>query len=631
MVDLPTGTVTFLFTDLEGSTRRWEQQPDAMQAALARHDVILRDAMGSHRGLVFSEMGDGIAAAFASASDAVAAAIEAQLGLGAEEWGEIGDLQARMGLHASVVELRADGQYVNQPLNRCARLMAVAHGGQLVVSETVESLVRGALPPEVGLVDLGVHRLRDLDRPIGVFQATHPGLRREFPPLRSLDVLPGNLPEVRTPLVGRQREVREVAGLLESDRLVTLTGVGGVGKTRLALQVAAEVLDRFPDGVWLVGLAPIRDSALVPDTIAAAVGVRDQPGRSLVEVLCEALEHRCLLLVLDNCEHVISAVAQIADRLLDSCSELRLLATSREALGVAGEYRWPTPSLAVAGATVRDLGALVEVEAVQLFVERAQAVRREFAVNTDNAAAVAEICERLDGIPLAIELAAARVSVLGPHDILARLDERFRLLTGGSRTALERHQTLRAAIEWSYALLDEGERELFRRSTIFSGGFDLAAAEAVATGDDVDLAAVLDLLSGLIAKSMIIADVSGILTRYRILETLREYGRDRLIDSSESDTVRTRHARYYVNLAEGLFEEWGRPDSSEWRITLDCVEGRTRIVQSFHVLRAPAALARLYSIVVPAHRDRTTSLADDLRRLGEIAAADRQSTIHARC
>jgi predicted ATPase len=442
--------------------------------------------------------------------------------------------------------------------------MAVAHSGQVLCSQATADLVRDSLAPPVTLLDLGEHRLRDLSRPEHVFQVCARGLESEFGPLASLDAFPGNLPVVRTPLVGRHREVREVSGLLESDRLVTLTGVGGVGKTRLALQVAAEVLDRFPQGVWLVSLAPIRDPALVPDAVAAAVGVRDQPGRSLVEVLCDALEHRQLLLVLDNCEHVIGVVAQVADRLLDRCGDLRLLTTSREALGIDGEYRWPTPSLPVAGTAVRDPTELVGVEAVQLFVERARAVRRDFSVTSENGAAVAEICDRLDGIPLAIQLAAARVSVLAPQDILRRLDQRFRLLTGGSRTALERHQTMRAAIEWSYALLDEAEQQLFRRLSIFSGGFDLAAAEAVATGDAVEPTALLDLLSGLIAKSMILAAMSGASTRYRILETLREFGRDRLVDSGEADAVRTRHARYYVDLTELRFNEMvraQRPDA----------------------------------------------------------------------
>jgi predicted ATPase/class 3 adenylate cyclase len=554
LADLPTGTVTFLFTDLERSTRLWEEQPDAMRAALARHDDLLTQGVESEGGHVVKSTGDGLHAVFGTAEAAVGAALACQLALTSERWGTTGPLRVRMGLHTGAAEQRG-GDYFGPALNRAARLMAVAHPGQVLCSQATADLVRDSLPPTAALIDLGEHRLRDLSRPEHVFQVGVPGLASEFGPLRSVDAFPGNLPVTRTSLVGRQREVTELVSLLQSDRLITLTGVGGVGKTRLALQVAAEVLDRFPQGAWLVGLAPLRDPELVPDAVAAVVGVRDQPGRPLIDVLCEALTERRLLLVLDNCEHVVGAVAQIADRLLDRCPELRLLATSREALGIDGEYRWPTPSLPTAGRAARDPAALVGVESVQLFVERARAVRRDFEVSTENAAAVSEICERLDGIPLAIELAAARVGVLAPQDLLRRLDQRFRLLTGGSRTALERHQTLRAAIEWSYALLDDAEQELFRRLSIFSGGFELAAAEAVTTGDAVAQSAVLDLVSGLVAKSMIIADPSRTSTRFRILETLREFGRDRLIDSGESDAVRTRHARYYVNFSEAIYEE----------------------------------------------------------------------------
>jgi predicted ATPase/class 3 adenylate cyclase len=562
VAELPTGTVTFLFTDLESSTRLWEEQPEAMRAALARHDLILTESVEAQEGKVVKGTGDGLHAVFGTAEGAVEAAVACQLALSGERWGVTGPLRVRMGLHTGAAEQRG-GDYFGPVLNRAARLMAVAHSGQVLCSQATADLVRDSLAPAVTLLDLGEHRLRDLSRPENVFQVCARGLESEFGPLASLDAFPGNLPVVRTPLVGRHREVGEVSDLLASDRLVTLTGVGGVGKTRLALQVAAEVLDRFPQGVWLVSLAPIRDPGLVPDAVAAAVGIRDQPGRSLIEVLCDALEHRQLLLVLDNCEHVIGAVAQVADQLLDRCSDVRLLATSREALGIDGEYRWPTPSLSVAGRAVREARELVGVEAVQLFVERARAVRRDFAVTSENAAAVAEICDRLDGIPLAIQLAAARVSVLAPQDILRRLDQRFRLLTGGSRTALERHQTMRAAIEWSYALLDETEQQLFQRLSIFSGGFDLGAAEAVATGDAVDQPAVLDLLSGLIAKSMILADLSGASTRYRILETLREFGRDRLVDSGEADGVRTRHARHYVDLAEARYNEMVQDRTSD--------------------------------------------------------------------
>ena len=347
MQELPTGTVTFLFTDLETSTRLWEELPDAMGVALARHDDILRSAIESHRGVVYSEMGDGMAAVFASAGDAVAAALETQRALVDADWGELGALRARMGLHADEGRFRAPGQYVNRPLNRCARLMAVAHGGQVVVSEAVEHLVRDLLPPDARLVDLGEHRLRDLARPMHVFQLAHPALPDEFPPLRSLDAFPGNLPIERTTLVGRTRERAKISELLEQRRLVTLTGVGGVGKTRLALHVAAETLDRFPDGAWLVPLATIREPDLVPSTVAGVLGIPEQPGRDATAVLVDAIGAQELLLVIDNCEHLLDASARLADALLGGCVNLRVLATSREALGVEGEQSWPTPSLAL--------------------------------------------------------------------------------------------------------------------------------------------------------------------------------------------------------------------------------------------------------------------------------------------
>ena len=330
MVELPTGTVTFLFTDLEGSTRLWEEHPEAMRAALARHDEILRGAIEQHGGVVFSEMGDGMAAAFASAGDALAAVLDAQLGLGSFEWGETGPLRARMGLHTGEGDLRPDGQYVNQPLNRCARLMAIAHGGQVVVSESVESLVRGALPADVGLVPLGEHRLRDLTRAIGVFQVTHPGLVREFPPLRSLDVLPGNLPVQMTSFVGREQELARVVAELGDARVVTLTGVGGVGKTRLALEVAAEVVPQYRDGAWLTELAGVRDPEAVPDALVSMFGLQVSGGSSATTTLVEFLRGKELLLVVDNCEHLLRAVAGLVDEVVRGCPGVRVLVTSRE-------------------------------------------------------------------------------------------------------------------------------------------------------------------------------------------------------------------------------------------------------------------------------------------------------------
>jgi predicted ATPase/class 3 adenylate cyclase len=558
MPDLPTGTVTFLFTDLESSTRLWEDERETMAAAVARHDALLRDAVESHAGHVIKGTGDGLHAVFATADAGVGAAVSGQRALAAEPWGPVDALRVRMGLHTGVAEQRG-GDYFGPVLNRAARLMAVAHGGQVVISGATAALVGDDLSEGVGLVDLGEHRLRDLARPMHVFQVVHPSLPRDFPPLQSLDALPGNLPVQRTMLIGRERDVEQLVTLVGTERLVTLTGVGGVGKTRLALQVAAESLDESPDGVWLVPLATVSDPALVPAAAVGVLGLTERPGRSATDALCDALRSKSSLFVLDNCEHVIDAVAALADVLLDACPGLRLLATSREPLGVAGEQVRRTASLAVPEPTATT-DAMRQSSAVRLFADRTHAVRPEFDLDDDQTATVRQICARLDGIPLAIELAAARVSVMTPTDVLARLDERFLVLTGGSRTALERHQTLRAAVDWSYSLLADGERTIFARLSVFAGGFDLEAAEAVAGGDGVDAAAVLDGLTSLVAKSMVQVDESGASARYGMLETLRQYARDRLAESGEAPRIRTRHAMYFLGFMRDLSRELASKD-----------------------------------------------------------------------
>jgi predicted ATPase/class 3 adenylate cyclase len=560
MAELPTGTVTFLFTDLEKSTRLWEEHTEAMHDALARHDALLREAVEEHGGHVVKTTGDGMHAAFPTAEAAVEAAVGAQLALGRQRWGDVGPLRVRMGLHTGVAEQRA-GDYFGPVLNRTARLAEVAHPGQVVCSRATTDLVRDSLPAPIGVTELGLHRLRDLSRPEVVFQIAHPDLPADFPALRTLDSFPGNLPTERTPLIGRTTELARLARLLERHRLVTITGVGGVGKTRLALQLAADVVDRFSDGAWLVALASIRDPTLVPGTVAEALGVPERPPRTLIDVLCDAIGSRQLLLLLDNCEHLLDPTARLADVLLDACSHLRVIATSREALGVEGEQSAPTPSLALPAADVpASLEEIAEADAVALFVDRARAVWPEFEVSADNASAIAAICRRLDGIPLAIELAAARVSALGPQDILERIDQRFLLLTGGSRTALERHQTLQAAVDWSYDLLDDTERRLFIRLSVFAGGFTLEAARAVTADENTNDVEVLDLLSGLVAKSMVIADRSGSSVRYHLLETLRQYGRERLAGEGDVEATRDRHARYYLELEDTLIDRFFSPD-----------------------------------------------------------------------
>ncbi|HXY91420.1 MAG TPA: adenylate/guanylate cyclase domain-containing protein, partial [Acidimicrobiia bacterium] len=436
MIDLPTGTVTFLFTDLEGSSRLWEEHPDAMHEALARHDAILRDAIESHHGHVVKTTGDGFHAVFVTASDAVGASVDAQLGLAAESWGATGPLRMRMGVHSGLAELR-DGDYYGTAVNRAARLMGAAHGGQIVVSLVTEELIRDGA---IELVDLGEHVLRDLARPERVFQVAHPGLEREFARLATMDAFPGNLPVQLTSFVGRDLELAAVAKVLEESRLVTLTGVGGVGKTRLALQVAAEVLPRFADGAWLCELATASDEVLLFQVVADALGVLQREGLSMADSVVEFLRDRDLLVVLDNCEHLLADAAWLASEVLQRCPRLRILATSREGLGVIGEQLVALASLPVPRSG-GDVEVLAAADSVQLFVDRAAAARSGFALTPGNVVAVAEICRRLDGIPLAIELAAARVTTMSPAEIAGHLDERFRLLAGGRRRGVERHQT----------------------------------------------------------------------------------------------------------------------------------------------------------------------------------------------
>ena len=562
MGELPTGTVTFLFTDLEGSTRLWEQHPEAMKGAVARHDAVLSQVVADYRGHVVKSTGDGLHAVFATAEDCVVAAVAGQRALTAESWGPIGAMRVRMGLHTGVAEQRG-GDYFGPVLNRAARVMGVAHPGQVLCSQTTADLVRDCLPAPIGLVELGRHRLRDLTRPEVIYQLTHPELPGEFARLRSLDAFPGNLPIQRTALIGRSGELQRLGGLLEQHRLLTLTGVGGVGKTRLALQLAADTLDRFPDGAWLVELASIRDPTLVASAVATALDISERPGRPWTDTLCDAIGLRALLVVLDNCEHLLDASARLGDALLDACPALRIVATSREAVGIEGEQSWPTPSLGLPPAEISEsLDDLTSANSVELFVERAHAVRPDFELSSANAAAVASLCRRLDGIPLAIELAAARVAALGPQDILERIDQRFLLLTGGSRTALERHQTLQAAVDWSYEMLSDDERALFERLSVFAGGFTLEAACAVAAEQGSSEIEVLDRLGSLVAKSMVIAEGSGASVRYRVLETLRQYGRDRLAASGDPAAVRDRHARYFLEFAEAWRSVFLSPDQA---------------------------------------------------------------------
>jgi predicted ATPase/class 3 adenylate cyclase len=574
MNDLPTGTVTFLFTDLEGSTRLWEQHPPAMREAVARHDALLRQAIAGHAGTVFKTGGDAFFAVFHRATDAVAAALEGQLALAAEKWRTV-HLRARMAVHTGDAEPR-EGDYFGPTLNRTARLLAAGHGGQTLLSLATATLVRDALPPEGALRDLGSHRLKDLQQPERVFELRHPGLHADFPPLRSLDALAHNLPLQATSFIGRDREIAELRRLIRERRLLTLTGPGGSGKTRLALQLAAEVVDDFRDGVWLVELESLSDPSLVPQAVASHLGVREDPARRLTETLTEVLKPRRLLILLDNCEHLLEASANLAAALARSCPEITILATSREPLGSPGERTWPVAPLPVpdlahlTGGAAERVSELENYDAVRLFLDRVQLSKPEFTITSDNAAAVARICHRLDGIPLAIELAARRVKVLSPEEVASRLDDRFRLLTGGSRTAMPRHQTLRAAIDWSYSLLGGSERTLLRRLAVFAGEWSLPAAEGVGGGDGLPTDEVLDLHSQLVDKSLVmVAGELGGETRYRLLATIHQYAHDRLVEARETDATRDRHRDWFLKLGEQAEVALRGSEQAVWLDRLD--------------------------------------------------------------
>lgn len=545
---------TFLFTDVEGSTRLWEAHPAAMADALVRHDRLCRAAVESRGGLVVKMTGDGLHAVFADAAVAVAAALDLQRGMAAIEHACGFAFRMRCGLHAGTAQSR-DDDYFGVAVNRAARIMSAAHGGQVLLSQAVADAGNGRLPEGAGLLHLGRVRLRDLAGAEDLWQLTHADLARTFPPLRSLDATPNNLPQQATSFVGREQAMAEVEALLERARLVTLTGAGGCGKTRLALQVVAGLLERFEDGVWLVDLAPLARPAMVAQAVAEVLGVREEPERPLQRTLTAHLAGRNALVLLDNAEHLVATCAELADALLRECPHLVLVATSREALGVAGEVTYRVPSLTMPDLAVGTPEAIVSSEAGRLFVERAQAHAPRFAVTAANAPAVASICLRLDGIPLALELAAARLRALTVDEVNRRLDQRFRLLTGGARTALPRQQTLRALIDWSYDLLSGDEQALLRRVSVFAGGWTLAAVEDVCAGDGVDAANVLDLSASLADKSLVVADEHGGAMRYRLLETVRQYARDRLLEHGDGARWRDRHLAHFVAFAEACEPE----------------------------------------------------------------------------
>jgi predicted ATPase/class 3 adenylate cyclase len=553
----PTGTVTFLLTDIEGSTHLWEQHPEAMAAALARHDALAAALIQTHGGTLVKHRGEGdsLFAVFARVGDAVAAAAELQRALGAEAWPNTIPLRVRIALHTGDALLR-DGDYFGPAVNRCARLRAAAHGGQVLLSAATQELVREQLPEGVHLRDLGECRLRDLTRPEQVFQLLAPYLPGDFPSLRTLDARPNNLPLQPTPLLGRERETAAVQGLLRrlDLRLVTLTGPGGTGKTRLGLQVAANLLDDFPDGVFFVDLAPIRDPDLVLSTIAQVLGVQESGGQPLLEALKAYLREKQILLLLDNFEQVIAAAPTVGE-LLSTCRGLKVLVTSREALRLRGEQEFPVPPLPVPDPKhLPPVEALCDYASVALFVQRAASARPDFGLTPENAAAVAEICQRLDGLPLAIELAAARVKLFGAEALLARLGSRLKVLTGGARDLPARQQTLRNTITWSYDLLEANEQRLFRRLSVFGGGWTVDAVEAVCNAEG-DLG--LDVLDGIVSLAersllqQLGEDAEGE-PRFAMLETLREFGLECLESSGEAQAIRQRHANFFLVTGDSL-------------------------------------------------------------------------------
>ncbi|HET9877152.1 MAG TPA: adenylate/guanylate cyclase domain-containing protein, partial [Mycobacterium sp.] len=531
--ELPTGTVTLLLADVEGSTRLWETQPEEMTAALARLNDTVSEVLAAHDGVRPVEQGEGdsFVTAFARASDAVACALDLQRA-------PLAPIRIRVGIHTGEVQLRDEGNYAGPAINRTARIRDLAHGGQTVLSSATEAMVIDRLPPDVWLTELGSYPLRGVPRPERVLQLCHPDLRNEFPALRTSEATAShNLPTQLTSFVGRRAEMAQLRQLVVDNQLVTLTGAGGAGKTRLAIEVAAALATEFPDGVWYVELAPLTNPALAPVAVARTLGLPDQPGLSTMDTVLRFIGERKILLLLDNCEHLLDACGTMAVELLQACPQLTMLATSREPLVVPGELSWLVPSLLLAD------------EAIELFTDRARRVRPEFVVGEDNTAVVAEICVRLDGMPLAIELAAARIRALSLRQILDSLHDRFRLLTGGARTAVRRQQTLRASVDWSHALLTEPEQVLFRRLAVFAGGFDLDAAQAVGADSEVQRYQLLDQLGLLVDKSLVVASETGNGMRYRLMETVRQYAQEKLGESGESGQVRTRHRDHYVALA----------------------------------------------------------------------------------
>ncbi|HSO28418.1 MAG TPA: adenylate/guanylate cyclase domain-containing protein [Candidatus Sulfomarinibacteraceae bacterium] len=630
------GLSTFLITDIEGSTRLWEEHAAEMGASLALHDRLLRDVIEGASGTVIKTTGDGLLAVFDDPAVAVGASLAVQRALRDASWGRTGPLRVRMALHAGTAESR-DGDYFGPALNRSARILAIGHGGQVICSAVAAVLARDRLPAEVELRDLGSHRLRDLDRPEQVFQVEVPDLPRDFPPLRSLSTRRSNLPLQLTSFVGREKEVSEVEAFLARHRLVTLIGVGGTGKTRLMLEAAGRVADGFADGAWLAELAPITDPSQIPSEVARALGAPEVPGVPTMAIVTSFLADKDVLLLLDNAEHLVDGVAAVAERLLAAAPRLRILATSREALTVPGEavlqlQSLSCPAIGLGGLGRSggmededvDLAAAASTEAVRLFVERAAAVDPGFTLGQGNVASISEICRRLDGIPLAIELAAARVSAMSPDDIAKRLGDRFRLLAGGRRTAVPRQQTLHALIDWSWDLLTEDDRRLLRRLSVFVGGWTAAMAVSVVGDEDrpLDEIEAVDGLTRLVDRSLVQVD-RGTTTRYRMLETIRQYAREKLIAAGEVGAVADRHFAAFSALAAASQDPLHGPHMVDWLDRLDGEQENLIAALEWGLEAWPWEAVRMASALLGYWASRVMSQDNDARIVTAIEIARR--------
>lgn len=593
MDNVPTGTVTFLFTDIEGSTKLAQEHPEDMPALLTRHHEILRRSIEGNNGFVFQIVGDSFSASFHNAGNALQAALEAQQRLQHEAWAPA-PIRVRMGIHTGQADVQTNGDYRGYlTLSHVQRLMSAAHGGQVLLSFAAQELVRDALPAGTSLRDMGERRLKDLPRSEHIYQLVIADLPDEFPPLKTLDVVQHNIPAQMTSFIGREREREEIKQMLSAHRLVTLTGSGGAGKSRLSLQIGMECLPQFSDGVWLVELAPVTDPALIPQALLSTFSLREDRHRSVLDVLIDYLRAKTLLLILDNCEHLIDACAQISEALLQACPKLRILASSREALGLTGEVAYRVPSLTAPNPeNLPPLDQLRNADSIRLFIERAATAKPGFTLTDVNAFSLAQICYRLDGIPLAIELAASRVKVLSTEQIAARLDDRFRLLTGGSRTALPRQQTLRAMIDWSYSLLSEQEKKLFRRLAVFVGGWTLEAAEAIC-GEESKGLDVLDLLTRLVDKSLVVIEETIEEIRYHRLETIRQYSREKFLETEEVEEIRDRHLAYYVRFAELADEKLKSGEQLVWQNRMSAEADNLRAALDWGLSRNPESALRI--------------------------------------